>query len=96
MKSIIGTAIFVLLLTLSSFGQKKNNVWTFGFQSGLNFNTDPVTYQKSKLEPENVAWYSSAISDHNGNLKFYTDGHKVWNRDGFEMPKHNNWWPWYG
>lgn len=24
---------------------------------------------------------------------FYTDGLNVWNRDGFKMPKYNNWWP---
>ena len=96
MKLIVGCTIFIFFLALTAAGQKKNNVWAFGFQSGLNFNTEPASYIKSKLEPENKAWYSSAISDDNGNLKIYTDGHNVWNRDGFKLPKFNNWWPWFG
>ncbi|MGZ8544705.1 MAG: T9SS type B sorting domain-containing protein [Flavisolibacter sp.] len=93
MKFIFNCTIF-LLLSVSLAAQKQNHVWAFGFQSGLNFNTSPVSYFKSKMEAGSRIVFSSSICDLNGNLKFYTDGQKVWNRDGLVMPKYKNWWPW--
>ena len=93
MKCIINCTIFFLFSCFAA-AQKQNNIWAFGFQSGLNFNTSPATYFKSKIEASSRIIFSSSICDANGNLKFYTDGNKVWNRDGFLMPKYKNWWPW--
>jgi hypothetical protein len=84
---------FILLL-LSFFGQaqKKNNVWAFGINGGLNFNTNPVSPFKSKASADEAIYYISSICDKDGNLLIYTDGRKVWNHNNLVMPKHNNWW----
>lgn len=75
------------------YAQKRYNIWTFGANGGLNFNTTPPSAFKSKSEGKEPPYYLSSICDRNGNLMFYTDGITVWNRDGFKMPKYNNWWP---
>lgn len=78
---------------VAAFSQKRYNVWAFGANGGLNFNTSPPTGFKSKAVIEDDPVYYSSICDTNGNLMFYTDGITVWNRNGFKMPKYNNWWP---
>jgi gliding motility-associated-like protein len=85
---------FLLFSSLMANSQKVNNVWTFGIKGGLNFNTDPPTPFKSKADAQTVSYYMTSVCDENGQMKLYTDGMRVWNRDGFLMPKFNNWWPW--
>ena len=84
----------VLLCCVTAQSQKVNNVWTFGKKGGLDFNTDPPTPFKSKADAQDVSYYMTSVCDANGQLKIYTDGIRVWNRDGFPMIKYNNWWPW--
>jgi gliding motility-associated-like protein len=93
--------LILLLITNSVQAQKVNNVWTFGYKSGLNFNTMPASFVKSKSEvnpplPGSPPNFMTSICDKEGNLKFYTDGMKVWNRDHFLMPIYRSWWPWSG
>jgi gliding motility-associated-like protein len=89
--------VFILsVLVFVCQAQKLNNVWAFGDQSGLNFNTDPVSVFKSKAEGQDPPYYISSICDKQGNLKFYTDGLKVWNKNNILLPIYNNWWPWKG
>jgi len=48
-KKIFFTTIFFLLLIASQTqSQKRYNVWTFGKNGGINFNTNPPTGFKSK------------------------------------------------
>lgn len=84
------------VLVFVGHAQKLNNVWAFGNQSGLNFNTDPVSVFKSKAEGQDPPYYISSICDKQGNLKFYTDGLKVWNKNNILLEVYNNWWPWKG
>jgi gliding motility-associated-like protein len=78
---------------LPSLAQKRYNVWAFGKQGGINFNTTPPSGFKSKSPERDPPYYLSSICDTSGELMFYTDGLTVYNRDGFKMPKYNNWWP---
>lgn len=54
------------------------NNWFFGYHAGLSFAGDaPTPLEGGAIETaEGVA----SISDHDGNLLFYTDGQIVWNR----------------
>lgn len=80
---------YLLILLLSvyyeiSFSQKQTNFWCFGTWAGLNFNGgSPVVLTNDSL---NTAEGCSAISDASGNLLFYTDGIKVWNKNNSQMP----------
>lgn len=65
------------------FSQNEANVWKFGANAGLNFNTATPTPISGA---SNVVDCSSAISDINGNLLFYTNGGTVWNRNDVVMP----------
>ena len=86
MKNIFKKVIAVLLTTLSfsSFAQGEFYWWHFGSNAGVNFpgGGAPVAFTNSAL---NTAEGSASISDKNGNLLFYTDGMKVWNKNNIQM-----------
>ena len=76
---------FIALYALFSgnvFGQGEVNVWQFGSNAGLDFNTTPPTM----LEVNNMSAASAegegyaSICDASGNLLFYTDGTKIYDR----------------
>lgn len=75
---------FIAFLYCFSVNAQFANNWYFGANAGLNFNTVPPT-PPSVGTTSNVD-NSSAISDVNGNLLFYTDGMKVWNSNNLVMP----------
>jgi hypothetical protein len=58
---------------------KRVNVWYFGYNAGLNFNTGtPTPLTDGALS----IWEGCAtICDENGNLLFYTDGSSIWNKN---------------
>lgn len=66
------------------FSQGINNNWYFGNRAALNFSTDPPT------SPDNSAMNQlesvGSISDDNGDLLFYTNGNRIWNREHSLMP----------
>lgn len=64
-------------------GQPQNLIWYFGFNAGLDFNTTPPTAITGQL---NTLEGCATISDKNGDLLFYTDGTRVWNRKHRLMP----------
>ncbi|WP_298222579.1 T9SS type B sorting domain-containing protein [Flavobacterium sp.] len=73
---------FIVVLVLYSFtcyAQKENNVWYFGDKAGLDFNSGtPVNLSDGKIfTVEGCA----TISNASGQLLFYTNGVKVWNRN---------------
>ncbi len=86
----------LLLLSVHTRAQNRNNIWAFGDGVGLNFNTTPVSVFKSKSTGVSPPCYISSICAGNGALLFYTDGQTVWNRDNLVLPKYNGWWPWHG
>ncbi|MCH8535396.1 MAG: T9SS type B sorting domain-containing protein [Flavobacteriaceae bacterium] len=79
--------IFILFLTFNvyfSVAQGEANVWYFGNNAGLDFNTSPPT---PLLDGQiNTPEGCSTISDANGNLLLYTDGRTVWDREHNIMP----------
>lgn len=69
---------------LSVYSQGEANNWYFGALAGVTFNGGtPVALTNGAL---NTAEGSATISDKNGNLLFYTDGIRVWDRNHNQMP----------
>ena len=68
-----------LIFSISLFAQKEANIWYFGENAGLDFNSGiPVPLLDGKLNTEGGC---ATISDTNGSLLFYTDGRTVWNKN---------------
>ena len=70
--------IFFLLFFLNLQAQKETWHWYFGGQAGIDFTSgSPIADTNGKMTAlEGV----SSISDTSGNLLFYTDGMRVWNK----------------
>lgn len=65
----------------SPFGP--TNIWYFGNRAGLNFDTSPPTAIESIMDPANEG--CGIVSDYNGDVLFYTNGLKVWNKQNVLM-----------
>jgi gliding motility-associated-like protein len=73
-----------ILSTLFCFSQGRNDNWFFGGNSGMTFTSGaPIALNNGVLFAEEG---SSSISDASGNLLFYSDGTKVWNKNHIQMP----------
>ncbi|MGV6845697.1 MAG: T9SS type B sorting domain-containing protein, partial [Lutibacter sp.] len=79
--------IITFLLTTQLFAQGEANNWFFGNGAGLNFNNNTVTATNGSLYTNEGC---ASFSDSNGNLLFYTDGIKVWDKNGQVMPNGTN------
>lgn len=81
--------VFLIFLLFSSrilFAQGEANIWYFGNFLGLDFNSGtPVALNNGQIN-NNPTEGVATISDANGNLLFYTDGVKIWNRLHQLMP----------
>jgi len=75
---ILFAAILLTSAKLYSQPTKRANVWYFGFNAGIDFNSgSPKELTDSKMEQ----WEGcSSICDEKGNLVLYTNGIKIWNR----------------
>lgn len=74
-----------LLVSIPCIAQKQNNIWYFGYNAGLDFNTNPPTVLNNSAL--NTAEGSSSIADPvTGQLLFYTDGIRVWDNTNNQMP----------
>lgn len=87
--------ISTLLCCLSSFNSwgQYENVWALGLPtaagvgSGLDFNTVPPSFiQTSLLGHEGTA----SVCDANGQLLFYTEGDRIWDKNNNLMPNGSN------
>ncbi|MBX7172038.1 MAG: FG-GAP repeat protein [Pyrinomonadaceae bacterium] len=76
--------LILTLLSINIFAQNEAKVWTFGSGAKIDFN--PTTPTASYINTINTLEGSSAISDTNGNLIFYTDGVTVWDKNNNQMP----------
>lgn len=85
-KNLTRTLSFIFLFftyTLTT-AQKENNIWYFGNESGINFNTTPPTVlTDGKM---NAYEGCASVCDDTGKLLFYTDGSYVWNKNHLLMP----------
>lgn len=77
---LLGISAFVCCNT---FAQLQPYNWTFGDSVGLDFSTNPPTFFKA---PINALEASATISNDAGELLFYTNGEKVWNKNLEVMP----------
>lgn len=86
MKTLFFIVLTFLLGAITVQAQQANN-WIFGNKVRLDFNNGaPI----ASTVPGFNAWEGcSSISNTNGNLLFYTDGGKVWNRNYSVMPNGN-------
>ncbi|MEZ4803818.1 MAG: T9SS type B sorting domain-containing protein [Gelidibacter sp.] len=80
--------ILLVCLSINCFSQRESANWYFGNFAGLTFNSgSPIPLTNSAL---NTKEGCATISDENGNLKFYTDGTTVWDRQHHVMPHGEN------
>jgi len=71
--------IITFLCALQSFAQGEANIWYFGENAGLDFNSGaPIPLTNGQL---NTFEGCSTTSDSDGNLLFYSDGTTVWNKN---------------
>lgn len=82
---------FLFLLIIFSnftFAQSPAGIWYFGKKAGITFNAgpNPINLNGGELETDEGC---ATLADANGNLLFYTDGIKVWNRNHQVMPNGN-------
>ena len=81
--------LFIFLFSsFLTFSQSPAGIWYFGDKAGINFNlgVNPVLLNDGQMQTfEGCA----TLGDSFGNLLFYTDGIKVWNRNHVQMPNGN-------
>lgn len=77
--------LFLLYLLLPTFvrAQKENNVWAFGHNLGLNFNSTSPNIISTQIQSKEGP---ASICDTNGKLLFYTNGLSVWDNTHSLMP----------
>tara|TARA_R110000850_G_scaffold277058_1_gene421908 strand:+ start:148772 stop:150964 length:2193 start_codon:yes stop_codon:yes gene_type:complete len=86
LKCLFEKVLFFIVILCSFFvtAQNEGSIWYFGTNAGLDFNTSPPTPiadgQINTLEG------SATIADANGQILFYTDGTKAYDRNHNLMP----------
>jgi len=83
-------AIIALLILTATFSHsqdiKRTYNWYFGHYAGLNFSSgNPVVLDDGKLY-DGTFRGCVTMSDTNGNLLFYTNGLRIWNKNHISMP----------
>ncbi len=75
-----------MLFPLFLFSQGEFNNWYFGDHAGITFNNGAPVALTDCSHGFYGTWVSCTISDSLGNLLFYSDGCKVWNKNHSMMP----------
>jgi gliding motility-associated-like protein len=79
--------IGLILFASTAHAQGENNVWHFGLNAAVDFNSGtPVAVSGSQILTNEG---SASICDASGMLLFYTDGLTIWNRNNQPMPGAN-------
>ncbi len=90
MKKIL--TILALFITFFSFGQNLQNAnWCFRINAKVNFNLippNPSTSANGTNWP--ISTNGASVSNNNGQLLFYTDGIRVWDKNNNIMANGNN------
>ncbi len=84
MKSIVASYLFIVF-SLFGYSQDNNsNIWYFGENAGVDFNFgDPIAITDGQIN----TWEGCAsICNQSGEILFYTDGQRVYNRNHQIMP----------
>jgi hypothetical protein len=75
-------ACFILLLPKPVYAQKEGNIWYLGrLGYGLDFNSSPPGILKDGAMQNGINGEPFTMAGPCGNLLFYSDGHKVFNRE---------------
>lgn len=75
-QTLIVVSFFILNI---GFAQNEANVWYFGNNAGLDFNSGmPVALTDGQMATQEGC---ASIANSSGQLQFYTDGTTVWNRN---------------
>jgi gliding motility-associated-like protein len=75
--------VAALMLLATRLPAQEGNVWIFGRNAGLDFNSGvpvPITSAIETIEG------SASVCDASGQLLFYTEGSTIWDRNGNPMP----------
>ncbi len=80
--------VIVAILAYSLLGPPPSRaqydmVWAFGFHAGLDFRTSPPGSFVTEIRTAEAA---ASVCNRSGNLLFYSDGSKVWNKNHKLMP----------
>src|SRR6185503_7663340 len=79
-------AFVFLLLSCQCLAQNEANIWYFGAQAGVDFNSGvPVALTNCSVA-FNAFEGVGTLSDGSGTLLFYTDGNTVFNANHVAMP----------
>lgn len=76
--------ILSFLFSVSTSAQKVQNIWTIGVGKTLDFNSLPPSVG-SISNVTTIYYRLSDVCDENGDLLFYSDGNKVWNKNHVAM-----------
>jgi len=78
--------IAILIICLQTLAQNQGVNWYFEDKAGIHFDLENSTVRA--LNDSQIPYYksSASISDNDGNLLFYTDGSKVFNKNHEVMP----------
>ncbi len=89
MKHIYQIFVLFTLFSTAAFSQKSGNIWYFGANKAVDFNppNGPVAIANSAMST--IEGSASICNRVTGQLLFYTDGKKVWNKNNIEMPNGN-------
>jgi hypothetical protein len=75
--------VFLVLITNVVFSQGEANIWYFGENAGLDFNSgSPVALTNGQLVTDEGC---ATISNSSGQLLFYTDGITIYNKNHVVM-----------
>lgn len=84
LKILFFYALITLRFTSAIVAQGEANIWYFGINAGLDFNTDPPTPLTDGVLSTSEG--CASVADKNGALVFYTDGITVWDKNHVAMP----------
>ena len=83
---IISTIIFILSVPFFCFPQGEFNNWYFGRHCGITFNSGVPVFLPGNPINTGGRLAEASVSDSSGNLLFFSNGRKIWNRNLWEMP----------
>lgn len=97
-KLILGLVVFLISSTqaFSQYNLPQNNVWAFGYRFGMDFNgSNPPSVINTAINVHTDTFSifgeaNASVCDEEGNLLFYTNGSRVWDRANNLMPGNLN------
>jgi gliding motility-associated-like protein len=83
MNRIVLISILLFIFQFDARAQLESNIWYFGENAGITFNTNPPTALTNGAL--NTGEGCATICNNSGNLQFYTDGVTVFNKNHLVM-----------